>query len=160
KLRDQAVEQLPGDASDDPAARAKARNAVPPVIERYPQGMLLVPQGQPVTASQFALLEEEHRAFQRSLGAADRARRGGGLLLVFTLLGPRIPLYVAPFQSSLAQSLPKIGAICVLAVLPLMLGVLLSQPPWYRVLVPMTVTAMILTLAYNPQFALLMSFSL
>ena len=35
-----------------------------------------------------------------------------------------------------------------------------SRPPWHAVILPLTITAMILTLAYNPQFALLMSFSL
>jgi putative nucleotidyltransferase with HDIG domain len=45
-------------------------------------------------------------------------------------------------------------------VLTLALGLLLSQTPWYAVLVPLTVTAMILSIAYNPQFALLMSLSL
>src|SRR5271165_2219667 len=36
----------------------------------------------------------------------------------------------------------------------------LSQAPWHAVFLPMTMTAMIVTLAYNPQFALLLSFSL
>jgi hypothetical protein len=37
---------------------------------------------------------------------------------------------------------------------------LLSRPPWFAVIIPLTFTAMILTIVYNPQFALLMSFSL
>ena len=41
-----------------------------------------------------------------------------------------------------------------------MLGTVLNQPPWNALLLPMTFTAMVLTLAYNPQFALLMTFSL
>ena len=41
--------------------------------------------------------------------------------------------------------------------LTLALALLLSQPPWQAPLVPLTVTAMVLTIAYNPPFALLMS---
>jgi putative nucleotidyltransferase with HDIG domain len=36
----------------------------------------------------------------------------------------------------------------------------LSRPPWYAAIIPLTVTALILTISYNPQFALLMSLSL
>jgi putative nucleotidyltransferase with HDIG domain len=45
-------------------------------------------------------------------------------------------------------------------VLTLGLSLLLSRPPWFAVLIPLTVTAMVLTIAYNQQFALLLSFSL
>ncbi|HZT81772.1 MAG TPA: HDIG domain-containing protein, partial [Gemmataceae bacterium] len=56
--------------------------------------------------------------------------------------------------------LGRTAAICLLAVATLALAVLLCRAPWYAALLPLTVTALILTLAYNPQFSLLMSFSL
>jgi putative nucleotidyltransferase with HDIG domain len=40
------------------------------------------------------------------------------------------------------------------------LAVLLNPSPWCAALLPLTITAMVLTLAYNPQFALLMTFAL
>src|SRR5437016_2988621 len=61
--RDEAVEQLPAQFSEDPQAREAARLTVPPVIEKYSPGMLLVPRGQPITERQLTLLEEDHRAF-------------------------------------------------------------------------------------------------
>ena len=45
-------------------------------------------------------------------------------------------------------------------LLTLVLALLLNHSPWCAILVPLTVTALILTIAYNPQFALLMSLSL
>src|SRR5207237_8251919 len=60
----------------------------------------------------------------------------------------------------LRQILPIIVGVCVLVLGTLVLVFLLSQAPWHAVFLPMTITAMILTLAYNPQFALLLSFSL
>src|SRR5262249_28060077 len=106
------------------------------------------------------LLQEEHRAYVRSLSAADHARRGMALFLVLSLLAAVVVIYVARFQPTLAVSLPKIGAICILVVATMVLGLVLSRAPWYAVLIPLTTTAMILTIVYNPQFALLMTFSL
>src|SRR5205823_3489746 len=97
---------------------------------------------------------------KRTLGPGDLARRGLAMFLVMSLLAALVVLYVVRFQPGLAQSLPKILAICGLVVVTLALGFLLSRPPWYAVIIPLTVTAMVLTIAYNPQFALLMSFSL
>jgi putative nucleotidyltransferase with HDIG domain len=76
------------------------------------------------------------------------------------LLAAVVVMYVNRFQPGLAQSMPKIASLCILVVVTLALGLLLSRPPWQAVLIPLTVATMILTLAYNPQFALLMSFCL
>src|ERR1019366_7139960 len=67
---------------------------------------------------------------------------------------------VARFQTSLAQSLPMIAGVCILILTTLGLSTVLNQAPWNALLLPMTFTAMVLTLAYNPQFALLLSFAL
>ncbi len=155
RARDDAVEPL-----KDPVLRERVRRAVEPVIERYPAGMLLVPRGKAITDRQLALLKEECRAYHRSHDRADRARRGVALFLIFALLAIMVMLYVARFQTGLAQSLPTIAGICLLVLVTLGLGLVLSRPPWHAVLVPLTLTAMMLTIAYNPQFALLMSFSL
>jgi len=144
----------------DPEAREEIRRAVAPVVERYPPGMPLVQAGQPISEWQLALLEEEHRTYLRNLEARDHWRRGAALFLVMSLLTAVVILYVARFQPGLAQSLPKIGAVCALALIAVLFVLLLSQPPWFAVIIPLTLTAMILTIVYNPQFALLMSFSL
>ena len=84
-------------------------------------------------------------AFLRTQNRWSRWQRGIALFLVFSLLAALVVMYVARFQTGLAQSLPTIVAVCGLVFLTLVLGVLLYQPPWYAVFVPMTVTAMILT---------------
>ena len=58
----------------------------PPVVEKFPVGMPLVQRGKPITPRQLFLLEEEHRAFLRSLTTADHARRGIAVFLVMALL--------------------------------------------------------------------------
>jgi putative nucleotidyltransferase with HDIG domain len=158
--REEAIDRLPPEEGGDPVAREEARRAVPPVVERYPVGVPLVQRGQPITGRQLALLLEEHKAFVRTLKAGDHVRRGLALFLILSLLAAVVVLYVARYQHGLAESLPKIATVCVLVVATLVLGMLLNHPPWHAVLVPLTLTAMVLTIVYNPQFALLMSFSL
>jgi putative nucleotidyltransferase with HDIG domain len=158
--REKAVERLRQENADTPDAIATARGSVLPVMETYPAGTPLVKQGQTINSQQWALLEEEHRAFRHSLVREDHLRRGTALFLIMGLLAALVVLYVIRFQHALAESLPKITGVCALAVLTLTLGLLLSRPPWYAVLIPLTVTALVLTISYNPQFALLMSLSL
>jgi putative nucleotidyltransferase with HDIG domain len=160
RMRDDAVESLPLLESEDPVARERTRQSVASVMERFPQGMLIVPAGQPITPRQMSLLVEEQRAFERNLEPADHARRGAALFLVMSLLATLVVLYVARFQPALAQSLPKITAICAFALATLTLALLSSRHPWHAMICPLSLTAMTLTIAYNPQFALLMSFSL
>jgi putative nucleotidyltransferase with HDIG domain len=160
RLRDEAVQGLPPERRSDPEACEAARRAVPPVVERFPAGTLLVQRGQPVTEQQLAPLQEETRAYLKSRGPRDRFRRGAALFLVLSLLSLLVVLYVVRFQHGLAESLPKVAGVCALVLLTLVVGLLLARPPWHAVLVPLTVTALVLTIAYNPQFALLMSLSL
>jgi putative nucleotidyltransferase with HDIG domain len=143
-----------------PVVRESARSADRPVLEKYPRGVVLVPRGQPISERQLALLKEEHRAFERSIGAREWAWRGLALFLIFSLLASLVVLYVARFHLALARSLPTIAGLGLLAVATIVLSMLASVAPWYAVFLPLTVTALILTLVYNPQFALLMSVSL
>lgn len=149
----------PVPAENDPIHETATRSDQP-VFEKYPRGLVLVPCGQPIGERQLEVLENEHEAYQESLGPQERWHRGIALFLIFSLLTTLVVLYVNRFQISLSHSLPMIGGVCVLVLATLALGMLVSQAPWHAVFLPMTVTAMILTLAYNPQFALLLSFSL
>jgi putative nucleotidyltransferase with HDIG domain len=158
--QDEAEEQLPAEQRRDPAAVARARQAVPPVLKRYPPGTLLVPRNEAITEAHLPVLQAEARAFLRGHTRGDRLGRGAALFLTFSLLSMLVVLYVVRFQHGLAQSLPKVAGVCALVLLAIVLGMLLSRATWHAVLVPLTVTALILTIAYNPQFALLMSLSL
>jgi len=146
-----------------PAAKAtgvQERNPDRPIFEKYPRGMLLVPRGEAIQDRQHDLLREEHHAYLDSLTNKDHWYRAVALFLILSLLTSLMVLYVARFQHCLAQSLPMIAGVCVLVLTTILLGTLLSQPPWNALLLPMTFTAMVLTLAYNPQFALMMTFAL
>ena len=151
-----------GDPGKRPSLRDAELPAVSPrsILEKYQRGTILVPYGQPIQERQLEVLENEHYAYEESLGPPERLHRGIALFLIFSLLTLLVVLYVSRFQTSLGQSLPMICGVCVLSLVTLGLALFLSLPPWHAVFLPMTITAMILTLAYNPQFALLLSFSL
>jgi putative nucleotidyltransferase with HDIG domain len=160
RKKEEAVERLPPDQRDDPDACEEAREAEPPVTKKYPQGSPLVQRGQPIRREQLTLLEEEQRAYRRSLPHLAHVARGLALFLIHGLLAALVVLYVVRFQKGLAQSLPKIAGVCVLVLMTLALALVMSYPPWYAVLIPLTVTALVLTIAYNPPFALLLSLTL
>ncbi|MEI7686447.1 MAG: HDIG domain-containing metalloprotein [Planctomycetota bacterium] len=128
--------------------------------ERIPRGSILVAQGQPIQRRQHEFLLVEHRTFMAQIAAGDLAARTVAEFLVFLLLAGSVVLYTVRFQPSLADNLPMIAGVCILVLLTVSLGLALSAPPWHAVILPLTMTAMILTLAYNPQFALMMAFSL
>src|SRR5207237_6947193 len=90
----------------------------------------------------------------------DKSRRHAAIFLIVSLLAALVARYVGRFQPGLAKSLPKIVSICILVAATLALAFVLSRPPWSAVIIPLTLTAMVLTLVYNHQFALLMSFRL
>ncbi len=160
RKRDEAVAALPADQQSDPAQCESARQAIPPVVERYPPGTLLVQRGRPISDAHYRLLKKENDAFLASRSSADHFRRWLALLLVFSLLAGVVVLYVVRFQQALAESLPKLAGVCGLVLVTLILGLLLGRASWHAVLIPLTMTTLILTIAYNPQFALLMSLSL
>ena len=157
--RTEAVQQVPPEERTEERV-AEVREAVEPVIDPYPRDSLLVQRGQPVTEAQYALLEVESDAYLNSRATTDQIARGVALFLLLTLLSMLVVIYVVRFQHSLARSLPKVVGVCALVLLTLVLALLLNHAPWCAILVPLTVTALILTIAYNPQFALLMSLSL
>lgn len=155
--RDQAVERLPPEQRSSHEARERAWSQEAPVVDRYPVGSLLVQRGQPISDLQYALLQTETQAYLKNLSPADHCRRGISFFLVFSLLSVVVVLYVVRFQHSLACSLSKVAGVCTLVLLTLVVGLLLSHTTWHAVLVPLTITALVLTIAYNPQLALLMS---
>ena len=138
----------------------KASHSDRPVLEKYPRGMLLVPRGDVIQERQLDLLKEEHQAYLDNLSSKDHWYRGVALFLIFSLQTSLVVMYVARFQTALAENMSMIVGVCVLIFATIVFATVLSAPPWNALLLPMTFTAMVLTLAYNPQFALLMTFAL
>ncbi|MHB1425839.1 MAG: HD family phosphohydrolase [Gemmataceae bacterium] len=169
RQRDEAVRKLTTEDKELPKKNPleqqkiieKTRQDVPPVVKTYAPGELLVERNFPITDSQYELLQRESRAFLQSQSRACRISRTIAVFLVFTLLSLLVVLYVIRFQQGLASSLRMVVGVCAIVLFTLVIGLFLCHEVcWHVVLIPLTVTALILTVAYNPPFALLMSLSL
>jgi putative nucleotidyltransferase with HDIG domain len=136
------------------AASAKQESEV---FEHYPAGLLLQPRGRPITSEKLALLRAEHRAFVESRSDSERWSRSVGLSLVVALLAATVALYSSRFQPAVCERLGAVVGIGVLIVLSVYLAAVMNRPPWHAGILPLTVAAMVLTIAYNPPFALLIS---
>jgi putative nucleotidyltransferase with HDIG domain len=126
----------------------------------FRSGMVLVERNTPLTDQHLVLLKEEHRAYQASLDSTAHLKRGAALLLIFFLMGALVVLYVSRFQESIGQNWGKLITSCLLVFLTVTGGLYATCLPGYGLYLPPTIAAMILTLAFNPQFALVVSVNL
>lgn len=127
------------------------------VKEVYRKGNILVPAQQPISELQLALLKQEFHAYRESRGIWETCQRGMALFLLFTLFGGSISLYVYRFQPELAQNPATIVGIGTFVVGMVALGLMASLAPWHALTLPITILAVIIALAFNPQFSMLLS---
>src|SRR4029077_1482374 len=64
QTREAALKNLSSSEAADPQIREAVRRSVPLVVEKYQVDTPLVRRGQPITAAQLTLLQEEHRTYQ------------------------------------------------------------------------------------------------
>ncbi len=140
--------------------REKARNAVADVYEVYRKGELLVEQGQEIREEQLLLLREEHEVANAQITTMARLRRAGSVLVLAAAMFALIGYYIHRHEPLIAGDLRRIFSICSLSVVALGLARLLAPLPWHAELVPVAIAAMILAIAYNPHFALMVTFAL
>jgi putative nucleotidyltransferase with HDIG domain len=140
--------------------REAARKAVADVIEVHSRGELLVEQGQEIGEEQLLLLREEHDVANKAMSLQSRARRAGSVLVLAAAMFALIGYYIHRHEPSIAGDLGKIASICTLSVVALGLARLLAPLPWNAELCPVAIAAMILAIAYNPHFALMVTFGL
>ncbi len=160
------AEQLRGtptlsyDARATAAARKSARDAVRDVDDVYDRGDLLVDQDQPITEDDLGLLRKEHEVSCQALTWGQRLQRPGRSWCwsgrVFALIG----YYIVRHEPRIAESLPRTAALCGLVVAAMAVARLLAVQPWDAELIPVALASMVLAIAYNPHFALMVAFGL
>jgi cyclic-di-AMP phosphodiesterase PgpH len=131
-----------------------------PPVDRYAANAILVRRGQKIDGPKLVLLMAEHRAYVESLRLADRAARLLSLGLLVMMLAVLLTVYVHRFQPALASSFVRIASVCALVFVSVGFALLLSRPPWDATIIPLTLMAMVVAIAYNHPFALLLSFCL
>ncbi len=140
--------------------RDQARNAVAEHFDTYSKGDVLVEQGQPIGEEQLILLRMEHEAATSFLTIGDKARRALGVLALVASLFLLSGYFVYSHERRIAGDLGRITTICGLVLLCMTVVRLLATQTWNAELVPVAIAAMILAIAYNPNFALMITFCL
>ena len=140
--------------------REAARKGVADFMEVYRKGELLVEQGQEIGEEQLLLLREEHEVAKSELSFATRFRRAGSVLVLAAAMFALIGYYIYRHEPLIAGDLRRIFSICSLSVGALGLARLVAFQPWDAELFPVAIAAMILAIAYNPHFALMVTFAL
>ncbi len=150
-------------ARDDAELRPRAADpaAGPPpapvVVHTYPAGLVLLRRDEPITAEKLEVLRAEHAAYVRSLPASWLGGRRVAVFLIVGLLAVTVVGYSARFQPALAGGFASVLGVSALVVVTFALAARLNAGPWHVAVIPLTFTAMVLTVAYNPPFALFMS---
>jgi putative nucleotidyltransferase with HDIG domain len=142
------------------AQREQARNSVEDILDTYRRGDVLVEQGQDINEEQLILLRMEHETLIENLSRADRLRHGASVLVLVAALFALIGYYIQRHEPEVARDLGRIAALCALVVATVGLVRLLALQPWDADLIPVAIAAMILAIAYNPHFALMVTFGL
>jgi len=148
------------EAEETERLRENARSRVPDQFDIYTQGEVLVDQGQTIGEEQLILLRLEHDAAVAELGFAERARRAAGILALVAALFVLTGSYVIRHERKIGRDPRHVAIICGLIVLGLTVVRMLSAQTWNAELVPVAVVAMIVAIAYNPSFAMMIAFAL
>ena len=140
--------------------RQKARDAVADVFDEYRRGYVLVEQDEEIKEEQLVLLRMEHDVANAAADVPDLARRIGAVTVLVTALFALIGFYIHRNEPLIAASPPRIAALCGLIVAVMGVVRLLAMQPWDAELIPIALAAMVLSIAYNPPFALMVTFAL
>ncbi len=140
--------------------RELARGRVPDHFDTYSRGEVLVEQGQTITEEQLILLKLEHDAQTQMLSLGRKLGRGAGVLALSVALFFLLALHAWRHERGFAREPFRVAMICGLMILALAVVRLLANQTWNAELVPVAVAAMIVAIAYNPGFAMMITFSL
>jgi putative nucleotidyltransferase with HDIG domain len=140
--------------------REQARQQVEDIYEVFRKGKPLVDQGQEIDDEQLQLLLAEHDVANAQRTMPQRLRRAGAVLVLSAAMFALIGYYIHRHEPRISGDFRRIATICSLSVVALGLARLLASQPWDAELVPVAIAAMILAIAYNPHFALMVTFAL
>jgi cyclic-di-AMP phosphodiesterase PgpH len=140
--------------------RDLARGRVKEIYDTYQRGDLLVEQDQTIGEEQLILLRMEHERANSLMSFGSRMQRLGSMVVLVAALFALIGYYIHHNEPRIARDLKRIAALCGLVVAAIGLVRLLAVQPWDAELIPVAIAAMVLAIAYNPHFALMVTLGL
>src|SRR5262249_34669628 len=140
--------------------RDAASSSVPDVYDTYKRGDVLVEAGQTVGEEQLILLRLEHEAAMREQSYGDIAQRALGILALVSALYFLAAAYIYRREPGFVENFRRVAMICGLVIAALLSIRLLAAQTWNAEIVPVAIGGMIVAIAYNPRFAMLVPFAL
>jgi putative nucleotidyltransferase with HDIG domain len=140
--------------------RDEARSRVRPHFDTYTRGEVLVEQDQTIGEEQLILLRLEHDAAIAELGFGDRARRAVGIFALVAALYFLTGSYVYRHERRFAQDPQRVAMICGLVIAALFVVRIVTAQTWNAEVIPVAVVGMVVAVAYNPSFAMMVTFGL
>ncbi|MFO0950357.1 MAG: HDIG domain-containing protein [Isosphaeraceae bacterium] len=140
--------------------REQARGRVKEIYDVYHKGDPLVEQGKPIGEEQLILLRMEHATAINLMTWPERFRRMGSMVVLVAALFALIGYYIHKHEPKISRDIKRIAALAALVVVAVGVVRLLAIQPWDAELIPVAIAAMILAVAYNPHFALMVTFGL
>jgi cyclic-di-AMP phosphodiesterase PgpH len=155
-----ATPTLTFEAEATASLREAARARVSDHYDTFSRGEVLVEQGQVIGEEQLILLRLEHEAAIAGLGFRDRARRAVGILALVASLFVLTGYYLWRHEGRAIRDPKRIAMICGLVILALGVVRVLGMQTWDAEVVPVAIASMIIAIAFNPNFALMITFAL
>jgi putative nucleotidyltransferase with HDIG domain len=155
-----SITTLTFDAEATARLREAARQSVPDHFDTYTRGEVLVEQGETIGEEQLILLRLEHDAATAELGLGDKCRRAAGIFALVAALYFLAGSYVYRHERRFGRDPRKVAMICGLVIAALAIIRVLPAQTWNAEIVPVAVVAMIVAIAYNPSFAMMVTFGL
>lgn len=142
--------------------RQNERESVPPQFRNYQPGQKLAGVGEPLQAVEIALLRKEYEAryntqmleMSRLLGFG--AASFGMFIAVFLLCG----VYLVVYERNVVSNTPSLIRLLVLSTIVVLLATATANDTWRAELIPLSMYAMILTISFRRETALLVASSL
>ena len=140
--------------------RDEASSRVPDVYDIYKRGEVLVEAGQQIGEEQLILLRLEHDAAMGELTYGDKAQRALGILALVAALYFLAAAYIYRREPRFVENFRRVAMICGLVIAALASIRLLGAPDLDAEIVPVAIVGMIVAIAYNPSFGMMVTFGL
>ena len=139
--------------------RQNERESVPPQFRNYQPGQKLASVGEPLQAAEIALLREEYEAryntqmleISRLLGFSVASF--GMFLAGFLLCG----VYLAVYERKVVSDTASLIRLLALSTIVVLLATATANDTWRAELIPLSMYAMILTISFRRESALLVA---
>ncbi|QDU63188.1 hypothetical protein Pan216_40630 [Planctomycetes bacterium Pan216] len=148
------------DAARTDDAAKRAREGVPEVLDEYPKGYLVVPQGATINDVQLRFLRAEHVEFMRTTSIYRKALHFLGQILIVLALVVTTAFYLWSYEERIIREPSRLALLCGLFMSTVLFARLLSTAPYEGEILPIAVTSLLLAIAYNRGLALVVGFSL